>query len=396
MKTIRKIFSYPKEIYTFWFVDFVLGIDLVGAVLLVFFRDWGGLTQTMTQTIQSWFTFWVFALEIPTGVFGDVQGKKCSVITGYILYTIGTITYTLYPNIYLFLLSEFILALGLAFVSGAKEAWLFDTTKRYEIEKEYREIAVIGSALHMVAMILASAVYIFLSKYLSVQIIFRLDAVFSVIAVIALNFIPSTDGKRDGLKPKYLETAKMDFSILKSNVNLKRIAIYISILCATSYFVIWLYQEALRVLSIPDQSFGTYRIVLLVSEIITMYGVARLMRKMEKQKASILIAIVVGIGFIVAGITGSTLGIVILLILSGGLGLQVPTLLSKEINDEIPNSEQRATVLSFVSMIRRLVLTIFNPLIGLLVDSKGVFITFCILGILSLLAVFFKPKILNK
>ena len=79
------------------------------------------------------------------------------------------------------------------------------------------------------------------------------------------------------------------------------------------------------------------------------------------------------------------------LALAGGIGLQINTLISKEINEEI-DSKQRATVLSFVGMVRRLMLTIFNPFIGLLVDSKGVFISFSVLGVISLLAMFFKPK----
>jgi hypothetical protein len=43
-------------------------------------------------------------------------------------------------------------------------------------------------------------------------------------------------------------------------------------------------------------------------------------------------------------------------------------------------------------MVSRLVLTIFNPLIGFVVDSRGVFVAFAVLGVVSLLAVFFKPK----
>jgi hypothetical protein len=37
-------------------------------------------------------------------------------------------------------------------------------------------------------------------------------------------------------------------------------------------------------------------------------------------------------------------------------------------------------------------LTIFNPLIGLLVDNNGVFIAFGVLGVISFLAIFSRPK----
>lgn len=391
MKT--KIFSVPKEIKIFWVVDFILGLELVGPVLLVFFKDWGELNQTQTQILQSWFTLWIFILEIPTGVYGDVKGKKKSVLLGYALMALGTIVYTITPNIYLFFFSEFILALGIAFISGSKEAWMYDISKRYNIEGKFREILATSTKLHMIGMIVASGVFILVSKLLSVEQIFRISAIFQILAVILLGFfIQGTDGrKEESLKPNYLDTAKEGLKILRKSVNLKKLAIYTSLLGATSYFVIWLYQEALRVLSVPNSMFGVYRIALLVGEIVAIEIATRLLSKTKIQRATILIAVIVGIGFILGGIMRNILGTLFVLFFAGGLGLQVSTLMSKEINEEI-DSKQRATVLSFIGMLRRLVLTIFNPVIGILVDSKGVFISFAILGIISLLAILFRPK----
>lgn len=388
-----KSFSWPKEIYIFWVVDFILGLELIGPVLLIFFKDWGGLNQTQTQMLQSWFTLWIFILEIPTGVYGDVRGKKKSVLMGYVLMTVGMIVYTIVPNIYLFLLSEFIFALGVAFISGSKEAWMYDISKKYKIEDKFREISATTSTMHMVGMIVASGIFIFLSDILPVQQIFRLGAIPTLLSVFLLGFfIKPTDGIRDGsLKPEYLKTAKEGVKILRNSINLRKLVIYVSLLSSTSYFVIWLYQEALKVLSVPNSMFGTYRIVLLVGEIVAIRVAAKLLRKMNPRKASILIAAIVGLGFILGGILHNILGTVFVLLFAGGLGLQVSTLMSKEVNEEI-DSKQRATVLSFIGMIKRLMLTLFNPIVGFLVDSKGVFVAFTILGVLSLLAIFFKPK----
>lgn len=393
----KKFFAWPKEIYIFWIVDFILGLELIGPTLLIFFKDWGGLNQTQTQTLQSWFTLWVFILEIPTGVYGDVKGKKNSVLFGYALTALGTFVYTLTPNIYLFMLSEFILALGLAFVSGAKEAWLYDISKKYDIHDRFREILATSSSLHISGMIVASGISIFLSKLLPVEQLFRIGAISNIITFSLLAFfVEATDGlKEKTLKPNYLDTAKIGFKLLKENHNLKKLAIYISLLSSTSYFVIWLYQEALKNLSIRNNLFGAYRIVLLVGEIVSIKIATKLMKKITIQKAITSIALTVGIGFLVGGILQNMIGILFVLIFAGGLGLQIPNLLSKEINEEI-SCDQRSTVLSFISMIKRLMLTIFNPLVGLLVDKEGVFFAFYILGIVSFLAIFFKPKIKFK
>ena len=47
----KKSFKWPKEIIIFWIMDFIFGLELIGPVLLIFFKDWGGLNQTEIQTL---------------------------------------------------------------------------------------------------------------------------------------------------------------------------------------------------------------------------------------------------------------------------------------------------------------------------------------------------------
>jgi len=117
--------------------------------------------------------------------------------------------------------------------------------------------------------------------------------------------------------------------------------------------------------------------------------------KKSFNKGLITVIILIFVGFMAVSILQNSIGLIVLLILSGGVGLQVNALLSKEINEEI-SSQQRATVLSFIGMIKRLMLTVFNPIIGYMVDMKGVYFALMILGLLSLLGIFIKPKIKFK
>ena len=144
-------------------------------------------------------------------------------------------------------------------------------------------------------------------------------------------------------------------------------------------------------MSVPENMYGIYRAVLLIAEMIAMRFLAYLIEKISLRKTMIYVAILVAVGFILAALFQNVFGIIMVLSLSGGLGLQIPSVMSKDINGEI-TGEQRATVLSFMSMARRLALTIFNPFIGLLVDNKGVFFAFAVLGVISLFAIFFKSK----
>jgi MFS family permease len=390
---IKKFFKWPKEIYMFWLASFVMGIDLIGPILLIFFKDWGGLTQTQTQMLQSWFMISIFILEVPTGILGDVKGKKFSVITGYAFLILGTLVYSIIPNLLLFLSAEFIFALGVAFISGAEEAWIYDTSKKLNIEHKYREISVTQSNMAMLGMIVAAILFIPLSKIFPVQHIFKFKIVSTTLALLLLAiFVPSTDDNtKKSLKPDYIGTAKRGFELFKENATLRMLTLYLSLLGTTSYFVIWLYQEALEVLNQPNEMYGLYRIVLLTAEILMGLLGTILINRCKSKRVLPFIALIVATGFLLVSILQTILGVLVFLILSGGLGLQIHSLLSKELNEEI-DSDERATILSFTSMIKRLMLTIFNPLIGLLVDNNGVFIAFGVLGVISFLAIFSRPK----
>ncbi|MBI5077116.1 MFS transporter [Candidatus Falkowbacteria bacterium] len=69
----------------------------------------------------------VFAFEVPTGVVADYFGRKYSIIVGMIIETIGLFAYFFATGFWGFVTAEFILALGMSFISGAIDAWVKDS-----------------------------------------------------------------------------------------------------------------------------------------------------------------------------------------------------------------------------------------------------------------------------
>ena len=91
------------------------------------------------QFLQSWFMFWHFILEVPTGVVADYFGRKKSVIIGLIFYFFGVLLYGTVPNFVVFLICEFILAMGVSLMSGADSAMLYDKLKEHGMEHESKK-----------------------------------------------------------------------------------------------------------------------------------------------------------------------------------------------------------------------------------------------------------------
>lgn len=158
----------------------------MGAFMIMFFRDWGGLTQFQTQFLQSWFAFWIVILEIPTGVFGDVKGRKFSVLVGTLFSAIGFFLYGTTAVFWIFMLSEFVIAIGMAFCSGAQEALLYDTVKGKGLKDQYHKINVIDSNMSLFGMLAGAFVSGFVIKLVVVNRLVQLNALMLVIGFVLI------------------------------------------------------------------------------------------------------------------------------------------------------------------------------------------------------------------
>ncbi len=112
----------------------------MSGVLIPFFTDWGGISFTQIMILQSWFLFWIFVLEIPIGTIADFFGRKHSLFIVCIVNTVGVLVYVNAPNFYVFMLAEFLWAASVALVSGADEAFVYDTLKKIKRTDESKKI----------------------------------------------------------------------------------------------------------------------------------------------------------------------------------------------------------------------------------------------------------------
>jgi len=98
-----------------------------------------------------------FLLEIPTGAYADVFGRRKSVIIGCLTLSLSFLVYFLSRSFWLFIIAEIIGAFGSTFISGALEAWMVDSLRQanyqgdlekiYEKEGRYRLVGlIIGSS----------------------------------------------------------------------------------------------------------------------------------------------------------------------------------------------------------------------------------------------------------
>lgn len=369
-KRSNKMFKkkYPLPIYVLMLAQLIGGIDLIGTFMVRFFRDWGGITQTETQTLQSLFLIFIFILEIPTGVFGDRKGLKFSVLSGYAIIGIATVIYGLIPDFRLFVVSEFLFALGVSFISGAEEALVFETAKRTGVEKDFGKIQVVRSNLEMISMIAGTGIAALLAQsMIPYNRIFQMQVIPCFIVFVLLLLVVKEPREHKSQVPDYKEIIGAALKEIRTTKVVKLVTILLGINLG-GYFVIWLYQVALESVNVNELSFGSVRIVLLVAEMVFQtYAIKAL--KLNDPKTKAVLAAIVAAGFILVATRLSIETIYLFVIVSGGIGATARTVFSPELNEEV-SSENRATALSGISMLNRISIAVFNPFIGFLADKS--------------------------
>jgi hypothetical protein len=76
-------------------------LQFFGPISVPYFLDWLRVDYTRMFALQAWFLFWVFSLEIPTGVVADKFGRKISVSLGWMLFASDMLFFGLSRNYYL-------------------------------------------------------------------------------------------------------------------------------------------------------------------------------------------------------------------------------------------------------------------------------------------------------
>lgn len=190
---------------------------------------------------------------------------------------------------------------------------------------------------------------------------------------------------------RYLHIVKQGLRYLYTHPHLWSLAINSTIVATAAYFVIWLYQPLLISLDVPIGYFGLIHGALVLAQIAVASQFERLTKLFKVWSYEKVSALLVMVGFLSVALYPSLLTVALMIILAGGFGLTRATYIGTEMNAYI-ESHQRATVLSSISMLRRLALVFFNPLIGVLVDNTLPGALF-VLGLLPVMSLVFKtPK----
>ena len=138
---------------------FTLSASVIWAVNTLFLLD-SGLNIFQVFIANSAFTVGTVLFEIPTGVVADTAGRRRSFLLSTVTLMVGTLAYVAISiwggGLLLFSIASMVLGVGFSFYSGAVEAWLVDALRATGYEGQLDAIFARGSMVSGAAMLIGS------------------------------------------------------------------------------------------------------------------------------------------------------------------------------------------------------------------------------------------------
>jgi MFS family permease len=125
MPTPRSI----QRTYLLLMLGNTLAASLIWGINTIFLLD-AGLSNLEAFAANAFFTLGMVVFEVPTGIVADTVGRRASYLAGTLTLTASTLLYVLLWQVegpfWLWAVVSLLLGLGFTFFSGAVEAWLVD------------------------------------------------------------------------------------------------------------------------------------------------------------------------------------------------------------------------------------------------------------------------------
>jgi MFS family permease len=358
-----------------------LAASLIWGINTIFLLD-AGLTNFEAFAANACFTAGMVLFEIPTGVVADRWGRRASFLCGTLTLAATTALYVLLWQ----LRSAFVwwaivsalLGLGFTFFSGATEAWLVDalTATRFEGELE----AVFARAqIVMGAMTLGGSVAGgFLAQltnlgvpYVARAAILLAMFVLALIMMRDLGFTP-TRGGRPLVEMTKIVNRSVEHGLKVPAVRAIMLAGMFS--GGVGIYVYYALQPHLLNLWGNPKAYGIAGLVAALvagAQIIGGLLTPRIRRAFKRRTSALLILGALGVAMLaLIGLTGNFWAVVVLITLWGLVAFAGGPIRQAYLNGMIP-SEERATILSFDSLINSTGGIVAQPLLGKSADVWG-------------------------
>lgn len=394
---VRQTARRVQGVYFALLIGNTLAASFIWGVNTLFLLD-AGLSNLEAFAANAFFSVGMLVFEVPTGVVADTLGRRVSYLLGTITLSVTTVLYYLLwlteAPFWAWAVVSVLLGLGFTFFSGAVEAWLVDALTATGYEGDLERVFGRGLALSGAAMFVGSLLGGVVAQATDLGVPFLIRAgilvvMFVVAALVMhdLGFTPA--GRAHPVRAtKQVVRASLTYGLGRPAVRYVMFASFFT--SGVGFYVFYALQPYLVELWGDE---GAYTIAGLAAAILSGSQIAGgwlapwVRRRFRRRTTTILASLVVGALVLVAlGVFQNFWVALVLLVVWGLVDAAAGPVQQAYLNGMIP-SQQRATVLSFDSLLGSAGGAVVQPVLGRSADVWGYAGSLALSGAIQALAV---------
>lgn len=379
-----------------------LAASFIWGINTLFLLD-AGLSNLEAFAANAFFTGGMMLFEVPTGVVADTLGRRMSYLLGTLTLAASTLLYYLLwvteAPFWQWAVVSMLLGLGFTFFSGAVEAWLVDALHFAKYEGGLEVVLGRGQMIGGVAMLGGSVAggVIAQATSLGVPFLLRVGVLLGMFVVAYklmhdLGFVPERTG-HPLRATRAVFDASLEYGLKNPPVRWVMLAapfssgVGIYTFYALQPFLLELYGDP-KAYSVA----GLAAAIVAGSQIAGGYAAPKIRGLFAKRTTALILAALASAVILgLLGVTNSFWVALALLVVWGLIFAAGMPIRQAYLNDMIP-SQQRATVLSFDSLMGSSGGVVIQPVLGKAADVYSYSTSLFLGGIFQLLAVPFLAR----
>lgn len=331
-----------------------------------------GLSMSEVLLTQSLFALVVAVVEVPSGYLADIWGRRNTIVLGSAINVVAFAWLGFSDSFGDFLVYETLMALGISLNSGADLALLYDSQASLQERGDSdglrsgnhisRLVAIESYAGAFAAVAAGVLAWYSLDGVLLAQCVISVAGLLCALRLVEAPRQISISGHADNLQKVW--------RALNGNPMVVWTGLAIIVFGCAALYAFWIYQKYWESQQIPVYLFGYIWAAHCVIRGITAHQAHHIESALGIVRVLLIIALCPIVGFIGMGTLGGWIGLVFGLLCPISRGLSV-VVFYDALNRRI-DAEFRATMNSLVSLGTRALFIVSGPLLGLMIDSRGV------------------------
>lgn len=363
-----------KALYAF---SFLKSLQFFGAVAVPFYAHRIGMGYAQMFTLEMIFSAAMMVLEIPTGIVADRWGRKVSLVLGSGFLAGGFLMFGIFRSFAFLAAGELVCAVGMTLVSGADKALLYEVARRSGAAGKGQDAATIFSRYEA-----AGTAGLFISFPLgslfagsgmvpynaALGLVFVFTAAALALSGLAVLSVAETLSAESRAAPKpFLKQGAEGFLRIFRTPQLRSFGLNYAVISALTFFMFWFYQSLLAREGVPVAWHGFVGAGFNLFATLLLRATPAVRKRLGTGRTLLWSSLIPGVLYCAAGLTPGLAVTLIAIFGVTGLKLFRAPLLSALMNEWIDDGS-RATVLSGISMLERVLIAALYPAVGALAD----------------------------